>query len=302
MLAASEQDEKPFSALTPYEQERLETIRRNNEKLKELGLVRVVPRREPTASLPSHSTPADARPLKRRRAPPKRTDPIPTRKSRRINKDAVESDHADVGSASGGGDGEAEDNEHALEAVDMNTLVCFDDYFGPEVAAKAVRVDGQYRGWLAPQLMERYGFEASAAEAWEANGGGTFSFKNPLGEMKSAAGLKKPAGWSNAKWTSYLLLRKNPNAHFYRHTEEAVQQHNGDWTDEERDLFLAVAREKGCGDKWGLFASHIPHRVGYQCSNYYRSYILPQGLVFDSNYMLTKNGAAVYVGSRKPKR
>lgn len=29
--------------------------------------------------------------------------------------------------------------------------------------------------------------------------------------------------------------------------------------------FPQVAREHGCGDKWGLFSSYIPHRVGYQC-------------------------------------
>ncbi|KAI9228326.1 MAG: hypothetical protein DHS80DRAFT_15761 [Piptocephalis tieghemiana] len=61
------------------------------------------------------------------------------------------------------------------------------------------------------------------------------------------------------------MLRKNPNAYFYRHNEPGEEQHNGDWTDAELDLFLKVAREHGCGDKWGLFSSYIPHRVGYQC-------------------------------------
>jgi hypothetical protein len=45
------------------------------------------------------------------------------------------------------------------------------------------------------------------------------------------------------------------------------------------DLFVATAVEHGCGNKWGLFASYIPHRVGYQCSAFYRTYIVPRGLL-----------------------
>lgn len=33
---------------------------------------------------------------------------------------------------------------------------------------------------------------------------------------------------------------------------------------------METARAHGVGDKWGLFASHLPQRVGYQCSAYYR--------------------------------
>lgn len=43
----------------------------------------------------------------------------------------------------------------------------------------------------------------------------------------------------------------------------------GDWTEEEHDKFLDTARKYGVGDKWGLFASHVGTRVGYQCSAYY---------------------------------
>ena len=35
--------------------------------------------------------------------------------------------------------------------------------------------------------MEKYGFETSAAEAWEKNGGGSFSYKDPLGTGKKKA-------------------------------------------------------------------------------------------------------------------
>lgn len=48
----------------------------------------------------------------------------------------------------------------------------------------------------------------------------------------------------------------------------------------------------------------IPHRVGYQvsvqgvydiqCSNFYRQYILPKGLVIDPHYTITSNGEAIF--------
>ncbi|KAJ1649572.1 hypothetical protein IWQ61_009384, partial [Dispira simplex] len=47
---------------------------------------------------------------------------------------------------------------------------------------------------------------------------------------------------------------------------------------------------------WGLFASYIPHRVGYQCSNYYRQVILPECLIIDPNYKFNGAGQAIYVG------
>jgi len=37
-------------------------------------------------------------------------------------------------------------------------------------------------------------------------------------------------------------------------------------------------------------------RVGYQCSAYYRDVIIPQGLVIDRRFKMTRNGRAVYVG------
>jgi hypothetical protein len=49
-----------------------------------------------------------------------------------------------------------------------------------------------------------------------------------------------------------------------------VLQAQGEWSEEEHQLFLATAAAHGVGDKWGLFASHLLQRVGYQCSAYYR--------------------------------
>jgi hypothetical protein len=94
-------------------------------------------------------------------------------------------------------------------------------------------------------------------------------------------------------------LDRNPNAYFYRHVEKGVEQWLGDWREDEIETFLTVAREFGCGDKWGLFSSHIPHRVGYQCANFYRT-LLAQGLINDPNYRFGAGGVVVYCPKSKP--
>ena len=62
------------------------------------------------------------------------------------------------------------------------------------------------------------------------------------------------------------MIKKNPNCYFYRHNAPGQDAWHGDWAEDEIERFVEVAKEHGCGDKWGLFASYIPHRVGYQCS------------------------------------
>ncbi|ORE12612.1 hypothetical protein BCV71DRAFT_246801 [Rhizopus microsporus] len=57
------------------------------------------------------------------------------------------------------------------------------------------------------------------------------------------------------------MFKKNPNQYFYRHNEPGEEQWLHDWSDEEKSLFLKIASEHGCGDKWGLFATYIPHRL-----------------------------------------
>ena len=64
---------------------------------------------------------------------------------------------------------------------------------------------------------------------------------------------------------------------------------------------MTVAEEYGCGDKWGLFSSHIPHRVGYQCSAVYRQVIVPAGLLRDPNFKITASGMAVWAPCKAPK-
>lgn len=105
------------------------------------------------------------------------------------------------------------------EAEDTGKLMSGDLFFDQETRSKAIRVDGHYRGWLNSEVMEKYGFEASAQEAWDANGGGSFSFKDPLGEsvVKSKSGKRGPK--HDAKMVAKAMFKKNPNAFFYRHNE-----------------------------------------------------------------------------------
>ena len=70
----------------------------------------------------------------------------------------------------------------------------------------------------------------------------------------------------------------------------------GDWSEEEHKLFVITAEKHGVGDKWGLFASYIPQRVGYQCSAYYRDVIIPACLVLDARFRLSPQGKAIFMG------
>lgn len=128
------------------------------------------------------------------------------------------------------------------------------------------------------------GIAGSASEAWETNGGGKFD--------------RKPSKGESAKEFARRMLKKNPNAYFYRHNVPGEDTWHGDWSEEEIAGFVEVAATHGCGDKWGLFASHIPHRVGYQCSAVYRHVIIPRGLLRDDNFKLTHGGEAQWCGGR----
>ncbi|KAJ2484367.1 hypothetical protein EV174_002487 [Coemansia sp. RSA 2320] len=190
--------------------------------------------------------------------------------------------------------------ERVVETGDVSELLLgAETHFAQDILAQAIKVGGNYTGWVEEGVMERLGIQGNATEAWESEGGGKFSFKDPLGTGKKITKKSVPSGQSMARFVASKLLKKNPNAYFYRHTEPGVEQWTGDWTDEERDVFLRIAKEYGCGDKWGLFSTHIPHRVGYQCSNYYRQYVIPEGWIIDDNYRIDSSGHAVYVGKHR---
>lgn len=318
----------PESELSEYERQRLENIRRNQEMLMSLELPTAVTQLQIATmeGIPSQKTrvsaddlfkdtPKPVRISKQRewRTAPKIAKPI--RVSNRIRGVAVtptmigENDKVEHGSLSHNDqhnihnkepDTSNVDGAEGQDEEDITNLMSGDLFFDKATRERAIRVDGHYHGWLDPGVIERYGFEKSAKDAWEANGGGSFSFKDPLGLQSDTAGAsrsktaKRPK--HEAKMVAKGLFKKNPNAFFYRHNEPGQEQWTGDWTAEEQEIFLKVAAEHGCGDKWGLFASHIPHRVGYQCSNFYRQVVLPEGLVFDPNYEYTSRGKPIYCG------
>jgi hypothetical protein len=79
--------------------------------------------------------------------------------------------------------------------LEESRLLTAEEYFSSEVKAKAIVVEGHFSGWVKPEVMAKYGIEASAAEAWEKNGGGTYSYLDPTG-----SGTKRKKGAvSNAK-------------------------------------------------------------------------------------------------------
>jgi hypothetical protein len=103
-------------------------------------------------------------------------------------------------------------------------------------------------------------------------------------------------GWSAARAWAATQLQANPNAYFYRHVAPDQHQACGGWSPEEHAAFLATVAAHGAGTHWGLFASHVPTRVGYQCASYYSGVIIPSGLVIDPRFKMQRSGRAVFVG------
>lgn len=61
---------------------------------------------------------------------------------------------------------------------------------------------------------------------------------------------------------------------------------------------MDTVRKFGVGDKWGLFASYIETRVGYQCSAHYRDVIIAKGLVLDARYKIGLGGTVHFEGEK----
>ena len=106
--------------------------------------------------------------------------------------------------------------------------------------------------------------QARARAGWGGRRGGGGS---SITAVQAVHARLPPATHTNVAATSTLCTPCAPPPP--THPPPTVQA-QGEWTPEEHELFLRTARAHGAGDKWGLFASHIPQRVGYQCSAYYR--------------------------------
>ncbi|KAK9914797.1 hypothetical protein WJX75_000675 [Coccomyxa subellipsoidea] len=246
-----------------YEIQREERIKRNNDILEQLGVH--------TAAQAMAARHGKRAPQRHKR---KVAAKVAIRKCPRLSRDtqaALEKEKL-----------KAQDSEHD----DLMTLQEYLKWKGEDF--KGFLVDGHYRGWVCPAICEKYGIVESEEEAFVAVGSAK------AGSKGARAGNMH--GWSNARAFSATQLRTNPNAYFYRHVAPDQEQAQGDWTAEEHELFLETAKAHGVGDKWGLFASHIPARVGYQCSAYYRDTIIPKGLILDPRFRMTRAGKALFVG------
>lgn len=265
----------PAPAVSLAEQ-RKRNVARNREVLKELGVRQQAAeiKRKQQELDKARAAAAAAAALKssatkrRRRAAGGSDSPVvllPRRASKRIRGVSATGGgggaYGDGARGTGAADAAAEDDpfDHLVDAMEF--------WKARGVTPQIVSTDSHYRGWVNPELISKYGLEASAKDAWEANGGGRFTFGNGKGKGKrKGKGKSSTPGWSDAKAMAKAMFAKNPNQYFYRLTAPDHQQSMGDWTPEEHDTFLRVAKQYGCGDKWGLFATWIPNRVGYQCS------------------------------------
>ncbi|KAJ3129821.1 hypothetical protein HK098_008055 [Nowakowskiella sp. JEL0407] len=101
-------------------------------------------------------------------------------------------------------------------------------------------------------------------------------------------------GWSAARIKAYSQISKNPNSYYYRFNAPGEAQRNGSWTEEEKKLFFKRLEECGADGQWGIFSMGIPGRVGYQCSNFYRS-LIKSGKHVDPNYIIDAKGELRYL-------
>ena len=164
--------------------------------------------------------------------------------------------------------------------------------------SNAIHVDGHYRGWVSSTVAQMYGLPVEhPGEAWFRAAAANQADKRGTGTGGTGTSGRRGKGGksgSDAKTKASASLSFNPNAYFYRHVAPHQCQAQGEWTGEEKEAFMGVVREWGVGDNWGLFASHIPQRVGYQCSAFYRDVIIPSGMVLDDRFKMQRNGKPVF--------
>jgi Myb-like DNA-binding domain len=290
-----------------YERERLERIKRNQEVMQQMGL-RQLAVQTATVARPvfdSASGEGNHSSKPRRRAGPNKKDKFsaaqagPRRSSARNRHQAGEySEKTDITAFLQ--DGATDDDVlEPLTAEDF--LLGLEDYFKLNNIdiSNAVKVDGHYRGWVPKDVAETYGLPLEyPGDDWiRSAGAGAAAGPSSTSTGSGKRGRKKGGrgGGSDAKAKSSASLSYNPNAYFYRHVAPHQRQAQGEWTQEERDKFMEVVRVWGVGDSWGLFASHICQRVGYQCSAFYRDVIIPSGAVIDDRFKMTRSGKAVFV-------
>ena len=161
--------------------------------------------------------------------------------------------------------------------------------------AEAAKVEASKMG------RDAEGTVASGGEGGESSGGadgedavnaedpGAAVADEPAGELDMSDLM---LGWSEARIKAWNGRSKNENAYYYRFNAPGEEQRTKGWTPEEHQLFmdtLAKCPDGKADYVWGLFSKNIPGRVGYQCSNYYRT-LVKNGTVVDDNYMVDESG------------
>lgn len=86
-----------------------------------------------------------------------------------------------------------------------------------------------------------------------------------------------------------MNLLQSPEGFYYRFVTPGEGQQNGGWSAQEQKLFMKrydewVSNGWKIGSSWGLFSCGIPHRVGYQCMNFYRK-LVSDGKLKDDSYI-----------------
>lgn len=136
--------------------QRLERIKHNKQRMEALGLVDAVSdlratyqQQQPKRVLKTSKPRAAAKPIQ------------PTRRSKR--------------GMSNGTDGE---DASAPAEEPAPALLTLEEYFKANNIdySSAIRAEG-FRGWVNPTVREMYGIATNAQEAWDSQGGGTFSRK-----------------------------------------------------------------------------------------------------------------------------
>jgi protein-tyrosine phosphatase len=112
--------------------------------------------------------------------------------------------------------------------------------------------------------------------------------------------VETQSGWSPARKNAFKQLNSNPNAYYYRFNAPGEEQKNGKWTPEEKELFMQRVKTFSVGTtpQWGIFSTTIPGRVGYQCSNFYRT-LVKNGEIVDPNYKIDDAGKIHYYFKKK---
>ena len=159
--------------------------------------------------------------------------------------------------------------------------------------------DSTFRGWVKQEYIDQFDLPKSQQELDEtANSSNRSRVSQGWSDAKARSVIQLssyPLHLSDSPlFRSFASFQKNPNTYFYRHKAPGEEQTQGEWSEEETKAFMETAKKYGLGDKWGLFSSHVPGRVGYQCANFYRK-LLSDGDFYDFNYKIdAETGLAVH--------